>query len=159
MNKHIGNNKKTKHANWVILFCIWYQKSSTPPSDEWSERCFWIGALAISFLYSSGFTSSHIHLLLTGTLSCLHHNSSSKLLPILDRKLQTSHADCKTLLQKTSIELRTSIAKLCCEMQQVQVQGEVKVKMGYEMSGLFKSLLGAKLCMQPTQALCVEVLL
>ena len=40
-----------------------FQKSSTPPSDKISERFFWIGALAISFLYSSGFTSSPIHLL------------------------------------------------------------------------------------------------
>ena len=81
-----------------ITFCIWFQKSSTPPSAEWSERCFWVGALAISFLYSSGFTSSHIHLLLTGTVSWLHHNSSSKLFPILDGKLQTSQAASKMLL-------------------------------------------------------------
>ena len=33
-----------------------YQKSSSPPSDNPSERFFCVGALAISYLYSSGFT-------------------------------------------------------------------------------------------------------
>ena len=44
-----------------------------------------VGALAILFVYSSGFTSSHIHLLLRGTIG---------------------------EQQKTAIELRASIAKL-----------------------------------------------
>ena len=47
------------HYIWIYI----YQKSSTPPLDNPSERCFCVGALAISFLFSSGFTSSHIHLL------------------------------------------------------------------------------------------------
>ena len=73
-----------------------YQKSSTPPSDNPSERCFWVGALAILSLYSSGFTSSHIHLLLTE----LYLNCITTLYPklTLDGKLQAIQSGCITLL-------------------------------------------------------------
>ena len=56
-----------------------------------------VGALAILFLYSSGFTSSPIHLLLTKLyLDCIttHHPK----VKLLDGKIQTSSTGCKSLL-------------------------------------------------------------
>ena len=84
-NSHNPDSRVKTKSNYLPF--IWYQyihgkrkrswsslcqKSSSPPSDNTSERCFCVGALAISSLYSSGFTSSPIHLLY---LDCIttHH--------------------------------------------------------------------------------------
>ena len=79
---------KIKTNNFPILYLFsqtyYYQKSSSPPSDNPSERFFCVGALAISYLYSSGFTSSHIHLLFNYCITT-HHLKVNKIRTQLTR--------------------------------------------------------------------------